>query len=74
MALGINLMELYASTTLYFDKEPVKLGLASLAIAFLKVSMTSLTPVRLWHLLTIRRILVFPTAPNFERYCDVRCW
>lgn len=45
MALGINLMELYASTTLYFDKEPVKLGLASLAIAFLKVSMTSLTPI-----------------------------
>ncbi|KAG0565607.1 hypothetical protein KC19_7G001100 [Ceratodon purpureus] len=46
MASGFNLiMELFASTTLWFHKEPVKLALASLAIAFLKVSITTFTPI-----------------------------
>lgn len=47
MASGFGVMGLYDSVALWCSKEPVKLGVASLAIAFIKVSMTSLTPVRL---------------------------
>lgn len=45
---------------LLLQKEPVKLSLAALAIAFIKISITSLTPVRSWRPTNVLKVCLEP--------------